>query len=267
MRKRAFVLALAVLFVLSSVLIGCAEEEVEVGTLQFYANGEDFVRQGFVSKDGWSVNFDHVYVTLADVAAYQTDPPYDPHTGGYIDADVEVGLAGVYTVDLAERSEDADPILVGQVEDADAGHYNAISWEMVKATSGPAAGYSLVVVGKAAKDSQSIDFTISVEEEYEYSCGEYVGDERKGIVEDGGTADVEMTFHFDHIFGDIDAPMDDHLNLGATGFDPFAAIAEDGELDVDVAGLQGKLSAGDYQTLVDVLPTLGHVGEGHCYCR
>ena len=24
------------------------------------ANGEDFVRQGFVSKDGWRISFDHV---------------------------------------------------------------------------------------------------------------------------------------------------------------------------------------------------------------
>lgn len=267
MRKRALVLTLILPFVVSIVLVGCAGEDVEAGTLRFYANGEDFVRQGFVSKDGWSINFDHVYITMADVAAYQTDPPYDPHCACPIDSEVEVGLDNVYTIDLAEGGEDADPILVGQVEDADAGHYNAISWKTVKASLGPATGYSLVVVGTADKGDRSIDFSIKVEREYEYSCGEYIGDERKGIVEDGGTADVEMTFHFDHIFGDVEAPMEDHLNVGVIGFDPFADIAEDGELDVDMAGLQDKLSAEDYQTLVDVLPTLGHVGEGHCHCR
>ncbi|GAG13434.1 unnamed protein product [marine sediment metagenome] len=138
---------------------------------------------------------------------------------------------------------------------------------MVKASLGPAAGYSLVIIGTAEKDGRVMDFTINIDEECGYSCGEYVGDERKGIVADGGTADVEMTFHFDHIFGDVEAPMDDHLNVGAIGFDPFADIAEDGELDVDMAGLQDKLSAEDYQILVDTLPTLGHVGEGHCYCH
>lgn len=267
MRKRALVLALAVLFVVSVVLVGCAGEGVEVGTLQFDANGEDFVRQGFVSKDGWSINFDHVYVTLADVTAYQTDPPYDPHCACPIISEVKGGLDNVYTIDLAEGGEDADPILVSQVEDAEVGHYNAISWKMVRATSGPAAGYCLVVVGTANKGNRSVDFSIKVEQEYEYSCGEYVGDERKGIVEDGGTADVEMTFHFDHIFGDAETPLDDELNLGAVGFDPFAAIAEDGELDVDMAGLQDRLSADDYQALVYILPTLGHVGEGHCHCH
>ena len=34
----------------------------EEGTLAFVANGEDFVRQGFISKDGWAINFDQVLV-------------------------------------------------------------------------------------------------------------------------------------------------------------------------------------------------------------
>jgi len=238
-----------------------------VGVLQFYTNGEDFVREGFVSKDGWSINFDHVYVNLADITAYQTTPPYDPHTGGSINGDVQVGLTSAYTIDLAEGGENADPILVGEVQNAPVGHYNAISFEMEKASSGPAAGYCLVIIGTAEKDGEIINFTISVEEEYAYSCGEYVGDERKGIVESGGTADVEMTFHFDHVFGDFDAPPDDHVNVGAIGFDPFADIAQDGTLDEDMAGLQAKLSVEDYQILVDTLPTLGHVGEGHCHCE
>ena len=126
-------------------------------------------------------------------------------------------------------------------------------------------GYSLVVVGTAEKDDQAIAFTIKVEPEYTYTCGEYVGDERKGILQKDGVADLEMTFHFDHIFGDAETPLDDDLNIGAPGFEPFAGAAEGGTLDADMAGLQAKLSAGDYQTLADVLLTLGHVGEGHCH--
>ncbi len=121
---------------------------------------------------------------------------------------------------------------------------------MVKATSGSAAGYSLVIIGTAEKDGQSVDFTINIEEECGYSCGEYVGDERKGILEKGGTADLEMTFHFDHIFGDAETPLDDELNLGALGFEPFADLAEDGKVDLNMAELH-----------------LGHVGEGHCHCH
>jgi len=80
-KKRAFVIPVIVLSLAGIILTGCAGGGA-TGRLQVYANGEDFVRQGFVSKDGWSINFDHVYITLADITAYQTEPPYDPHSGG-----------------------------------------------------------------------------------------------------------------------------------------------------------------------------------------
>lgn len=266
--KRGFLILAALLVLLSGIaLVGCDGGETATGNLRFYANGEDFVREGFVARDGWNISFTHIYVHLSDINAYQTDPPYDPYSEGNIDADTSVGLSGDHTVDLAEGDKNAAPILVGQVTDAPVGHYNAVYWEMTNAASGPSAGYSLVIIGTADKGNESIAFTIGVEEEYAYSCGEYVGDERKGIADDGGTADLEMTFHFDHIFGDADVPMDDHINIGAIGFDPFAALASDGEVNEDLASLQAKLNNEDYQTLTGTLPTLGHVGEGHCHCE
>ena len=269
--KRLFYFALIFTLLVAIVFSGCkssAEKETEKqsGTLQFSANGEDFVRQGFVSKDGWNITFDHVYVTLADVTAYQSDPPYDAEEGGEIQAKTDVSLSETYTVDLAEGGEDVSPILVDKI-DAPVGQYNAISWNMVKAPEGPAKGYSLVIVGKAVKEGRTVNFTIKDEEGYEYAGGEYVGDERKGIVKEDGTADLEMTFHFDHIFGDAETDADDELNVGAPGFDPFAALAEDGTLDVDLAALKTKLSPADYQKLEDMIVTLGHVGEGHCHCE
>ncbi len=236
----------------------------ETGTLRFVANGEDFVRQGFVSKDGWSVGFDHVYVSLAEVRAYQADPPYDPEAGGDIQADVTVELSGSYVPDLAGGGPDADPILV-DARDAPTGHYNALSWTMPRAESGPAEGYALVLDGSATKDGRTIPFRIGVEQTYGYRCGEYVGDRRKGIVQAGKTAEVELTFHFDHIFGDAETPSHRDLNEAALGFEPFARIADHDTLDVDLADLEDQLTAEAYQTLVDVLPTLGHVGEGHCH--
>jgi hypothetical protein len=252
------------LVVISALLLGCGAQ-AEQGTLLLTANGEDFVRQGFVSKDGWQIDFDHVYVNLIEITAYQTDPPYDPHHGGNIEAKVTAKLEGTHTIDLAEGDENASPISVGEVKDVSAGHYNAISWKMTPASAGPAAGYPLVIIGTAEKEGQTIDFTIKVEKEYGYKCGDFVGDERKGILTKDGLADLEMTFHFDHIFGDAETPMDDDLNVGAPGFEPFAGIAEGGALDVNMADLQAKLSTEDYQKLVDMLPTLGHVGEGHCH--
>jgi hypothetical protein len=259
--RKLFLVLVAVL--VSAVLVGCGSDQ-EQATLQFYANGEDFVRQGFVSKDGWSITFDHVYVNLTDVTAYQSDPPYDPHAAGEVEAQHTVKLDETYTVDLAEGGADAPPILVGEVKGAPAGHYNAISWKMAPASGGPAAGDSLVIAGIAEKDGDTVNFTLRIDQVYVYTCGDYVGDARKGILEEGGTADVEMTFHFDHIFGDAETPLDDDLNVAAPGFEPFATAML---VDLDLSGLQRSLSAEDYQMLLDILPTLGHVGEGHCHAE
>jgi len=219
------------------------------GTLQFYANGEDFVRQGFVSKDGWAINFDTVNITLENITAYQTDPPYDPHEGGDITGTTEVRLPGVHTIDLAEGPEDAPLILVGQVSDVETGRHNAISWTMGKAPSGPSASHSLQMIGTAEKDGDVKAFTINIDAVCSYNCGEYVGDERKGFVSDGGTAELEMTFHFDHLFGDADLPADDGLNQSALGFEYFLDYLDGQVVEIDMAELH-----------------LGHVGEGHCNC-
>ena len=141
MKKVILILFIIVALLVVSVIFSGCPGGGEKGTLRFYANGEDFVRQGFVSKDGWRINFDHVHTTLTDITAYQTDPPYDPHTGDSINGKVTVGLPDVYTVDLAEGGQDARPILVAEVGNAPAGHYNALSWKMIRAVSGPATGH------------------------------------------------------------------------------------------------------------------------------
>ncbi|MBD2156590.1 DUF4382 domain-containing protein [Leptolyngbya sp. FACHB-16] len=235
----------------------------ETGTLVIRANGENFVRQGFVSKDGWEISFENLYVTLANITAYQTDPPFDAEAGTELKAVQEVTVAEPQTVDLAAGDETAEPIQVAKL-DAPAGRYNALSWKMVNAPSGSAAGHTLMLVGTAAKDGQTVKFTMRLDEELAFVCGDFVGDERKGILEGGKNADLEATFHFDHLFGDADAPMEDDLNQGALGFEPFAAIAQNGTVDVTSADLQSQLTSEQYTQLLEILPSLGHVGEGHC---
>ncbi len=235
----------------------------ETGTLEFVANGEDFVRQGFVTKDGWQVDFEHLYVTLDEVTAYQSDPPFDAEAGGTPEAAVTVSIDEPITIDLAEGDADAEPILV-KAMDAPMGRYNALSWKMIPAEDGAAAGQTLWMEGTASKDSETVEFAIKLDPILGYVCGDFVGDERKGILEGTDTADIEATFHFDHLFGDGEAAPDDDINTGALGFDPLAAIAQDGSLDVTMTDLEAQLSPEEYETLLSILPSLGHVGEGHC---
>lgn len=274
MKKKMLAMMMILLFGVV-VFSGCGSEsgkvpqgtpDAEMGTLAFVANGEDFVREGFTSKDGWTLRFEHIYINLSDITAYQTAPPYDSESGKKIESGKLVALEGVHPVDLAAGDENAAPILVGKAA-APAGHYNAISWKLTNAGEGPAQGNNLVVIGQAEKDGEVIDFTLKIDTQYQYSAGEFVGDERKGIVAAGKEADVEMTFHFDHIFGDADTPADDGLNVGALGFDPLARLAEDGKVDLDMAGLQQGLTADEYSKWLEILPSLGHVGEGHAYAE
>ena len=238
-------------------------ESNQSGILEIRANGEDFVRRGFVSKDGWQINFDHVYVNLADITAYQTDPPFDPNAGGDFKPIAEVSLDQRLTIDLAAGDNNAAPILVGEIV-APPGRFNALAWKMLPAEQGPAAGSVLTMIGVAEKAEQVIDFTINVDQPYTHICGDFVGNQRKGILAAGGRADLEATFHFDHIFGDGDASAEDAINTGALGFDPLAALADGRQLQVDLGRLKERLSGAHYSTLETALMGLAHVGEGHC---
>ena len=239
------------------------EEVIDTGTLVFTANGEDFIREGFVCKDGWELSFDHAYVTLASISAFQTGPPFDTAMGWEFEDLVQarVDLAGVHIVDLADP--DADPAVVGEAAAVPAGRYNALYWEMVRAPSGPAEGFVVLMIGTAEKDGETISFSLGLDREVAILGGDYVGDERKGILQADGRADVEMTFHFDHLFGDYDEDPDDELNLEALGFGPLAALAVGGELEVSLSDLETMLAADQVEILLAVMTHLAHVGEGH----
>lgn len=241
--------------------IQAQKQNSDTGQLSLVANGEDFVRQGFTSKDGWEIEFDHVYVTLDQVSAYQTEPPFDPTTEAELKPMVTVVLVeSPTTVDLALGNSDEPPIQVTQVEEAPTGHYNALSWQVVPSVEGS----TIRLQGKATKAGETVNFDININQPLEYSCGDFVGDERKGILQANAQAELETTFHFDHIFGDAETPADDPLNVDALGFEPLAALAQNGQLQVDSATLAAQMNPEDYQTFEKAIANLGHVGEGHC---
>lgn len=233
-------------FAAASALTASAGSAAE-GELAIFANGEALATEGFtapeLTRDGWELRFDQVLVTVAGIAALQTDPPYGAAAGGAPDAAVTVALdtGGPVTIDLTET--DDGRVLIGSAT-APEGHYNAVAWSVVPAESGDWAGQSMVLVGTATRDGKAVPFTLTSSDTNDYVCGEYVGDERKGFVTAGGAADLELTFHLDHVFGRADKGADDPMNQGAIGFDAFES---GGEQAIELAGLH-----------------IGHVGEGHC---
>lgn len=234
------------------------------GTLIVVANGEDFVRQGFVTKDNWKIDFERVAVNVGNITAYQTEPAFNPDENTEIESTEKVTILDeVRTIDLAEGTESAEPIAVEEIN-APAGSYNALSWSMIPLDDSGLSNQTIVLQGTAVKDQETVDFTIGFAVPMQYVCGEFVGDERKGIVQQNEVSEVEMTFHFDHIFGDSETPSDDPLNQDALGFQPLADLAQTGVLEADWQTLQQQLSPEDTQLLSNAIASLGHVGEGHC---
>ena len=240
----------------------------EPATLNLVANGEDFVRQGFVTKDGWTMSFDRLDVNLAEVTAYQMDGAFEPSETDTLDSlepQETVSLVDTpQVIDLAEGEADAAPILVTSAE-VTPGFYNAMAWRIDTADAdSPLAGNTMVMQGTASKGDRTINFDISLDRPIQYLCGEYVGDERKGMVETDSPGELETTLHFDHVFGDAETSADEAINVDALGFEPLAQLASNDSLTIDDATLTQQLSSEDQEKLTKAIIGLGHVGEGHC---
>lgn len=130
------------------------------GTVEIYANGEDFIRESFLSKDGWTIAFEHFYVnlfgptaiqgTLAETQAAQgssvspqstVQPAHagHPHTG-IVAGGAHVALLGDFLVDLHQTPLAGEGELrtrVGTITGVDAsgnlavtGTYNTVNFNI-----------------------------------------------------------------------------------------------------------------------------------------
>ena len=247
--KKVIFFALISASVSALILSSCTKTPQGTGTIIFTVNGEDFVREGFVSRDGWAISFDKVYVNLVNPTAYNKDG-------------LKSVLENAHFVDLAAGDEKATPVVVGQTENVMHGNYQALKFSVNKAASGEYKDYSIIMKGTAEKVGKSVDFIIKLDEELDFDGKEgFVGDVVKGVLAENGKTSVEMTFHFDHIFGDKEAGAGDHINSGSVGFDFFNAHAKDGKVDITQGMLKNSPA---YGTLIKAISTLGHLGEGHC---
>ncbi|MCB1154683.1 hypothetical protein KDL45_13595 [bacterium] len=243
--------------------------DVGTGTLNFYANGEEFGRNGFTTKDGWALSFDGFWANVTGFTAYQAaiteKHPGHPHSD-IPEGASHVALVDSYWVNLAEGD---DRTLVASMEDVPAGNYNYVNFVLDNTDEGDFAGNTIVWTGTATKDEDTVDFTIALPEQMIFiNCLQEVDDAEAGVVEDGGEGSVELTLHADHLFGDADEPEDtvDGVNEFALGFEPFAeyALANGNSIDTTGHDLSEFISDTEKQVFVTALYTIGHSGEGHC---
>ena len=255
-------------------LVGCSGQGNTVsnksvmesqGNLSLVANGEDFVRKGFTTKDGWKIDFERVEVTLAEVTAYQVPGGFNPEGKSQIKSEKSIQLLSEsQTIDLAKGEESAAPIAVKKIQVPE-GFYNALSWKMLpQVDSIFADGRTILLEGIATKADRKLNFILGFNQPVKYVCGEFIGDSRKGMVKPSENTELEMTFHFDHIFGDQTAGVEEKINQNALGFQPLANLADSNDLKLGQKDLSEKLSSEAYQTLENAIAGIGHVGEGHC---
>ena len=258
-RQRSLALGVSLCALLSSV--GCsrslnseadAKGSGETGTLTIVANGESFAQEGLLSKDQWQLNFDHVFVTLEDVAASETSFIKTPNQ------QPPILIAEAKTVDLATSDSSVATLEVP------AKHYRGLQWKLVPSSEGDSKGNALLLQGQANKADQTIQFSIGFDSDILFACGDYVGETRKGVVSANDTAELEATFHLDHLFGNGDAPAEDSINQKSLGFNAFASLATNGSLDISMDDLKSQLPPQEFGQLTQQLIGLGHVGEGHC---
>ncbi len=265
---------------------GDDDSDVTGGTIVFTANGEDFVRNGFTSKDGWALSFDHVYAVIGGPTAFQVPDEsggagkISRHAGhphvGLTSGGAHAALTGTFVVDLKQGD---GPATIGEIKGVEAGNYNRIAWDLKTCDAQSAVpvspvtaddlgivhGYCLVLSGSASKGAVTKNFVIRFNEPIYWVSTEAHQDDI-GIVPLGGTGFAEMTFHLDHVFGDSSSGPTEGVNPGAVGFDPFAALDQDSDDDLYVDGrvMELYMPAGVCRQLYRAFVTLGHSGESHC---
>ncbi|MDJ0899948.1 MAG: hypothetical protein QNJ55_14175 [Xenococcus sp. MO_188.B8] len=198
MKKTTNLTSVIVLFtlLLSSCQAGesTAKQEtiVSKGNLVLVANGEDFVRQGFLTKDGWQIEFDRLEVSVSQVIAYEVNSDYHQDLNKNLQSQPQVLiLEQATTIDLAAGDDQAKPIVVINTE-APEGFYNALSWKMQPAKDGLLPNQTIVLQGKAVKKQRNVNFLLGFHLPVTYYCGEFVGDSRKGMLQAGKSAEVEL---------------------------------------------------------------------------
>jgi len=263
----------------SSLVAGCGGG---AGTVSFTTWGEDYIETQIPAEqfeDGWAITYDKFLVNIGHVQVADSD-------GTEGDA-----MPGTLLFDHKKKGVKS----VVQFEDLDARGWDHVSYQIPAATaeaeldgSATAADKDLMVKDKAAvhvdgtaeKGGQSITFhwSFPVSTLFDNCKGDKDGKETEGaLVTNGGTDEIQLTIHGDHLF------YDDLQSANAKlRFDPIAGADADADGEVTLEELfQVKLvdiTAGTYGTgsaanvndlgafVTALSRTVGHYrGEGECF--
>jgi hypothetical protein len=284
MRTKGYVCAaLAVLF-----CAGCGDDETSDGTsggngtVSFNTWGEEYIEDQIpadIFEDGWSVTYDSFLVNIAGITV--------------ADESGTVAAAQSGTMIFDHKQAGVKPIVT--FPDLEAKNWTKVSYRIEPATADSTVGLAdpeqktdmvaasgaVMVEGRATKDAviKTFAWVFTQTTHYDDCQGDIAGKETEGVlVTNGGTDDVQLTVHGDHLFYDdltspeakvrfqhiADADVDDS---GDVTLEELAAVKlTDLPASAGPFGTGSSSSVNDLKAFVTALSgTVGHYrGEGEC---
>lgn len=270
-------------FILSSALVGCSGDDPGRGSLSFSTWGEDFIEQQIPSsafEDGWSVKYDKFLLVIRAITVAEGSAVGAKQTGAVVFDMVKPGVKPIVSfADLEAKNWTTVNFQVGPMS-ADATLGPGVT-EADKTLLGTA---SLRAQGSATKGAvtKKFDWTFTKPTLFDECRGEKDGREVIGaLVTNGGTDQVQITIHGDHLFYDDLQAANAKLRFGAIANADADADGTVTQAELDKVRLtsipkdQGPYGTGS-ATGVDTLGafvaslarTVGHFrGEGECFAK
>lgn len=245
-KKRTMMNLLGTTALLGAVAAGCGSDGP--GNAQIFIEGEDTIDEGLEPgteleniKDGWTVTYDKFLITLGNFRASQSKNP-----------SAKLAEPKVYVIDM--KAIPTSGFMLAEFKDVEATRWDKVGYDQAVATAAALkapglsqadydlmvnGGYSIYVAGSITKpEGQSCKPTAPTDcapaptvtfawgfnsATAANDCGPEEGDSGFAIPS-GGTAQVKLTIHGDHMFFS-------NMNLGVEIVDRLAQWIADSDLD------------------------------------
>ncbi len=258
----------ALILAAAGAALGCGQNEGE-GILGVEVWGEDFITEGIPADafaDGWEVAFDKFLINLKGIAVGQEgeDPALEAPTAEIWDLSKTSNPATITKGTVPAGAYPHTAYSIGAATtDSQAGNARSADAELMAQN-----GYSVYAEGSASNGTDRVSFAWGFDTTTQYDrC------HSQAVIEDGGSATVQITIHGDHLFYDDAVKEDPDLR-----FQDIANADADGDGTVTASELEayditpladygvGNLSIDNlWDFIAHMTTTLGHIdGEGHC---
>ncbi|MDV2998657.1 MAG: hypothetical protein N5P05_000263 [Chroococcopsis gigantea SAG 12.99] len=187
---------------------------------------DNTIKNGLTSKDGWKLQFHHLYVTIAKMKP-AANMSYEKNHGNNTITLVEVPT----TIDI-------------------------ISPRTPSLKSSENKTHAVIINGVATKDDRRIEFTLSFDRERDYICDRLT--KGNNYLAPQPPQQIDTSLGFERLFGNAERAASDTINQNAIGFQPLANLSRNQSLNLDEASLK------TYLPLTQNLTNVNNISDNNC---